>query len=389
MLSLTGGPAQVGAIWGRLNGAAIREQCEQFVRTLNEQGVGHDELLRRAARAAGIIDQVAPHWREEADAVAAAAGLDPELHLAYHIGKYRGLLALQLECTSYAAGGAATASGCTLFHKSRDNVPRPQVAYVKRIPGVRAFVTLSDTSDLGCMMMVNDAGLAGSADTGAPDDGPFGQGLMNPWGLRHIAERAATCEQALAILREWTGKRWYAGGRRATNWMFADAAGHILRVVNYNDRLEVQWQRDGYLLNCERAGLREFMEARSGALDDDAFMTAARLPGVCFDSTISALTVEIDADAPARSIAWVCVGRPGRLPFVPLALAAERVPVALLDGSLSRPPAEPGLPAEEVAALEARFRARVEACPQGDTAALEQVAAICVREALDALRGQQ
>jgi len=387
-VSLTGSPREIGATWGRLNARALHAQCEAFVQTARERGIDRDELLRRAQVGVDIVERVAPHWREEADATANAAGIERDLHLAYHVGKYRELVFLADECTSYAAGGSATAHGSTVFHKSRDNVVRPQVAYVKRqhLPGVHAFLTLSDTSDLGCMMMVNERGLAGSADTGAQEPNPTGRGLMNPWGLRQIAERAATCEEALAILQQWTAQRWYAGGRRATNWMFADAAGNVLRVVNWNDRLEPQWQRDGYLLSCERAGLREFMDAHAGTLDDAAFMAAARLPGVSFDSTISALTVEIDAVAPERSVAWVCVGRPGRLPFVPLALSVERMPVALLDGSLSRPPAEEGLPPEQVAALEAEFRARAQATDPGDVAALEELTAACVRDALGALQ---
>jgi len=393
MLSLTATPAQIGTTWGRVNAEAIRAHCDEFVQGAAERGIDGDELLRRAERTVQIIDRVAPHWREEADAVAAEAGIDPGLHLAYHIGKYRGLLLLEPECTSYAAGGSATARGLVrppggaVFHKSRDNVARPQVAYVKRqsVAGVHAFLTLADTSDLGCMMMVNERGLAGSADTGPTDEHPSGEGLMNPWGLRYIAERAASCDEALAILQEWTDQGWYAGGRIGTNWLFADAAGNLLRAVNYNDRLEAQHERDGFLLNVEREGLRELMTEKAGELDDAAFMDAARLPGVSFDSTISALTVAIDRDRPSSSIPWVCVGRPGRLPFVPLALGVEHMPVALLDGSLSRPPTEPGLPAEQVAEMEADFRARAKAIDTTDSTALEELTADCVRDTLAAL----
>ena len=389
MISLTGNPEQIGATWGRINGAALTEQCAGFLRIAAERGLSRDELLRRAGRGVRIIETVAPHWREEADACAAAAGIDPDEHLAYHVGKYRDLLSIGEECTSYAAAGSATAGGGAVFHKSRDNVARPQVAYVKRprVPGVFAQLTLADTSDLGCMMMLNERGLAGSADTGAEDPHPSGRGLMNPWGLRQIAERASSCAEALAIVREWTERGWYAGGRRATNWLFADADGNLLRAVNFSDRVEVQEARDGMLQSCERVGLREFLAQRSGALDAAAFMAAARLPGVCFDSTISALTVAIDAADPAHGIAWVCVGRPGRLPFVPLGLGAERMPLALLDGSLSRPPTEPGLPAEQVAALEADFRARAAATDPADRAAVEALTSECVRSALAAPQG--
>lgn len=391
MVALTGTPEQIGATWGRINGASIRAQLAAFMGAVRERGLSRDELRRRTEAGARIIATVAPHWREEADACAVAAGVDPEEHLAYHVGRYRDLVFLAEECTSYAAGGSATEGGATVFHKSRDNAARPQVAYVKRprVPGICAHLTLSDTGDLGCMMMVNEAGLAGSADMGAPEPRPRGRGLMNPWGLRHIAERASTCAEALEIVREWNDRGWYAGGRRATNWLFADATGELLRVVNFHDTLEVERARDGILLNCERTGLREFLTERRGALNDAAFMTAARLPGVSFDSTISALTVAIDSSAPAHTIAWVCVGRPGRLPFVPLGIGVEHIPIALLDGSLSRPPTELGLPAEQVAALEADFRARAATTDPADRAALEALTAGCVRDALGAVGAQK
>lgn len=387
MVSLTGTPREIGATWGRVNGDAIGRECAAFMRTAAERGLDRDELLRRAEAGARVMATAAPHWREEADACAAAAGIDPDEHLAFHVGRYRDLFFVADECTSYAASGAATAGGVTVFHKSRDNTARPQVAYVKRprVPGVLAHLTLSDTTDLGCMMMVNEAGLAGSADMGAPEPRPRGRGLMNPWGLRHIAERASTCAEALEIVREWNDRGWYAGGGRATNWLFADATGELLRVVNSHDALEVERARDGILLNCERVGLREFLTERIGALDDAAFMAAARLPGVSFDSTISALSVAVDPSAPGHTIAWVCVGRPGRLPFVPLGIGVESVPVALLDGSLSRPPTEGGPPADQIAALEADFRVRAAAIDPADRAALEALTAGCVRDARAAL----
>ena len=61
---------------------------------------------------------------------------------------------------------SASADGATLFHKNRDNVDCEQAAYVlaSSLAGVNKFIAVSNASAVNCSMMVNDKGLAGSAD---------------------------------------------------------------------------------------------------------------------------------------------------------------------------------------------------------------------------------
>jgi len=401
LITLAGAPEEIGRTWGEMNAEAIREHYMEFISEAEERGLDDVALLSRAGRATEIIEEIAPHWGAECDAMAEAADLPADLFFVYHLGKYRELLFGVPECTSYAAAGAATAEGRSLFHKSRDNRARWQAAYVKRqqLVGdeVYAFISVSDVSDVGCMMMVNERGLAGSADTGAKDENPFYQGLMNPWILRYLAERAADCNQALAILQQMVEARFYAGGDMATNWMFADAAGNVLRVVNFNHHLEPEMIQDGFLLNSEREGLREFMDEHSGNLDATSFKRASRLASVAQDTTISSLTVEIDPQAPQYNCAWASLGHPEDAPYVPMSLMAERTPRALADGTLYQASLEWEPEPEMLYELEADFALRAaEAEAEGRALSdagqvdkargvFEDMTAACVADALEAM----
>lgn len=329
---------KIGDEWGAVNAGLIREHFRQFLAECDKKGITNDVLLRRTSRADQIVGRIAPHWREESDAIALQAGIDPELYNAYLLGKYRGV-AFQ-ECTSYAAVGEATGDGRTLFHKNRDNVERPQAGYIKktRVPGrsIFGFVATGDVSDTGVMMMVNERGLAGSADVGASDPDWFGMGLTNPYGLRHIAETASTCREALEIVEWMTRDRLYAGGPVHTNWLFADATGMALRVVNANESIvSRESTQSGILLNVEREGLRPLLQENSGRIDARLMMRAARLPSVSMASTLCGLTAEVDWERPdRRTCAWIALGRPSDSPFVGVSMAAEETPQEMLDGML-------------------------------------------------------
>ena len=337
-VALAGSPLAIGDLWGAINAAVIRTDFESFLDDWRKKDLSTDDLLRLAARGNQIIERMAPYWREESDAIAKQADLDPELYSSYLVGKYRGILSE--ECTSYAAVGEATSDGHTLFHKNRDNIDRRQAGYIKKTKVPReqifAFIATSDVSDTGVMMMVNERGLAGSADTGAEDADWFGQGLMNPYGLRYIAEHAETCEQALDIVMWMTRDKLYAGGARQTNWLFADASGMALRIVNSNETIvDHRFVRSGILLNVERDGLRTLLERNAGKIDGALMRKAARLPSVSVQSTICALTAEIDREQPAKdTCAWIALGRPSAAPFVPALMAATETPQEMMDGML-------------------------------------------------------
>ena len=338
MTNLRGTPAAIGRQWGEMNRRDTVAHLEEFLRIArDEHGLDEATLIARSRRHVGIIEQLAPHWLEEAAGIASTAGVALDPYLACLVGRYRGLLFSE-DCTSYAAVGSATADGRPLFHKNRDNRARPQAFYRKEttLPGILPFISVGDTSDTGAMMMVNAAGLAGSADMAGSDPDPRCTGLMNPYGLRHIAERARTCAEALEIVRMMNDRGWYAGGSIATNWVFADATGHAMVVYNAHRKVEVTAEtRDGCVQTADREGLRPLLDQRRGRLTPTDFNDASRLPGVCVTGNCSSLTVQIDPERPDLfTCAWAALGQADECGYFPLYMGADSFPQAYANGGV-------------------------------------------------------
>jgi len=268
------------------------------------------------------------------------------------------------ECTSYAAVGSATADGRPLFHKNRDNRMRRQAFYRKHTVGgscgvaVLPFIAVGDTSDTGVMMMVNAAGLAGSADMGGADLRPRYRGLMNPYGLRLIAEQATTCAEALGLVAEMTARGQYAGGGIATRWTFADRHGRAVVALNTHEAVVIEADtRDGIVQSCPREGLEELLAERRGCLCAADFDAASRLPGVCVRENCSSLTVHIDPARPDLfTCAWAALGRAQDAPYVPLYMGAAETPREYLDGTVYTW-SERGLAPRAIARFELHCRA--------------------------------
>lgn len=371
MTTLTGPPEHLGRLWGEINGADIRVHLGEFYDVAKrEHGLSEAVLLARAQAYEDLVADLAPHWHAEARAVAEAAGVDVGLYNAFLAGRYRGLL-FHEECTSYAAVGSAPSDGRPLFHKNRDNRMRRQAFYRKEMVGGPTglsglpYIALGDTSDTGVMMMVNAAGLAGSADMGGSDPRPHYRGLMNPYGLRLIAEQATTCAEALDLVREMTVRGQYAGGSIATRWTFADRHGRTVVALNTHEAVVVEADTtDGVVQSCPRQGLAELLAERQGQLTVEDFNTASRLPGVCVRENCSSLTVLIDPARPDLfTCAWAALGRAQDAPYVPLYMGTTGTPRAYLDGTVYSW-SERGLPPEVIAHFEMNctaFRVQAEA----------------------------
>ncbi len=320
-----------------MNAKDIRLHTRQVCDGWRKRGLSNDGMIARAEPFRRFVATFAPAWKDEYVACAEAAGVQPDLFEAYLAGKYRDLFFVD-ECTSFLAVGSATADGATLFHKNRDNVARAQCAYEKRtIDSSRpaGFHSTGDTSDLGLMMMVNEHGLAGSADTGGlAEDRPKGKGVMNPYILRLIAERAERCEDALEIVRQTIKDGWYAGGSKTgTHWLFADRHGKGLRIAQ-NSHQEKHWFVEddvAFLARGKTAGA-ELITRKKGNITLRDMNAAASHPSICFGSSISALTVRVDPTNPGElSSVWFAL--PAWSPYVPLYPGARGVPKYFIDGT--------------------------------------------------------
>jgi len=339
MLELAGSPEAIGALWGKTNAASIRADFEQyFIEPARKANISDGMLIERSGKFVEIAREIAPHWLTEAEAIADAAGLDRKLYAAYIGSVYRGLF-LNDECTSYAVASAFTEGHRILFHKNRDNAPKAQSAAIitSSVKGVNKFITVTDASVLACMMMVNDKGLAGSADTGGElkVDQPRYQGLMNTFILRHIAERASTCGEALGIIEDLVKRRYYAGGgTTGTHWLFVDKTGAILEVSNNSDTVVHRYHSGEKCYFSVRGKTPAAMALanRRDPVPFQLFHGVSRDPSICLDSSISGMTASIDAERPdLLTSAWVSLPARG-LSFV-LLMGGVKTPLPVVDGT--------------------------------------------------------
>jgi hypothetical protein len=220
MIRLGGSPAEVGKTWGEINKATITHDVDiHYLKRAAAAGISEDVLIERAEAFVRIVQQVAPHWLEEARAAARAAGVRADLYIAFVGGSPRSLFLH--ECTSYAVARGLTEGDAILFHKTRDNVDRDQAAYIlaSSLEGIHKLIGIYDASAIDCSMMVNDQGLAGAADYPAhltrksdpsallPEPAPPQyRGMMAGGILRYIAERASSCREALEIIEDFVKK---------------------------------------------------------------------------------------------------------------------------------------------------------------------------------------
>jgi len=337
IISLSGDARDVGKRVGKLNAEDIRKHVREMTDGWRKRGLTDDQMRQRSEPFRRFADKFAPHWLDELHAIAAAADVDPDQYTAFLAGKYRDLFFVE-ECTSFLAVGSATADGATLFHKNRDNVARAQCLLRKKIAHSSApfgFYGVGDTSDIGLMMMVNERGVAGSADVGGPaEDRPKGKGVMNPYILRLVAERAERCEDALEIVQQCLRDGWYAGGSTVgTNWLFADRFGKGLRVAQ-NSYQEEHWffEDTVALLAREETEGARLITDKKGRITLADMNAAATHPSICFATSVSALSVRIDPDKPAElSSVWTAL--PAWSPYVPLLPAVDGVPKSIADGA--------------------------------------------------------
>jgi hypothetical protein len=104
MVRLAGTPEQIGTTWGEINKQVIARDIEaSYLTRAKEAGISRKTLIERSAAALRIIEQIGPHWIEEARAVARAADVPEDLYLAYLDGVVRSRFLGEApeECTSY------------------------------------------------------------------------------------------------------------------------------------------------------------------------------------------------------------------------------------------------------------------------------------------------
>ncbi len=347
MVRLGGTPQEVGRTWGEINKQSItRAVDEYYLKKAAEAGIDKATLIERAKVFVNIAKQIAPHWLEEARAIAKAAGVGEQLYISYIANSPRSLYLH--ECTSYAVSRAHAKEGAILFHKNRDNVRRDQAAYIleSSVKDVNKYISICNASAILCSMMVNDKGLAGSADYPAhltrkndpnalvPEPAePRFRGMMNSSTLRYIAERAATCSEALDILERFAKKGYLAGGKvNGTHWLFVDRQGVILEVSsNARQVVSKLHSRKVYFSRLDGSSAAKRLSQMDRPIDFHLFHNVSRDPSICLGSSISGMTVEIDPTHPdVLTCAWITL--PASSVAFPLMMGQSKTPLCLLDG---------------------------------------------------------
>ena len=352
MIRLAGTPEEIGTTWGEMNKETIRRDVEEnYLKKAAEKGISKEMLLKRSAASVQIIGEIAPHWLVEARAVARAAGVEEDVYVAYIDGVVRSRFLGEdpEECTSYAVHQSFTRDGAILFHKTRDNRNVPQAVYLvdSSLEGVNKFLAISNTTGIaGFSMMVNDKGLAGCGDypagpkkksselylERAPDKY---RGVMGGTILRHIAETASDCDEALAIIEKCVKNGWYAGGKVGGNhWLFVDRRGTVLEVCNNPGDVtsKVHTQKAYFSARNKSTAAGRLRESKQ-PIDFHLFHNVARDPSICFGSSISGMSVEIDPDHPELfTCAWITL--PVKSVAFPVFMGQNRTPKCLLDGEV-------------------------------------------------------
>ncbi len=232
------------------------------------------------------------------------------------------------------------------MHKNRDQVERPQAAYVvgakPRGKRIYRFLANGDVHDIGPSMALNEKGLAIVADMGYKEKNPRFRGMMNGDILRIVVETCADAEEAVALLRKFHEEKVYAGGKFGTHWMLADRTGAGARVYQYTDSFIEKISRSGFLVMRDkdargRLVMKALRQNRGGITAGLMNQLSRRRPIFNPGWNVSAYTAVIPPKRPDLfSYAWFAVCNVRKTLYVPLYMSVTATPKILFDGTLYR-----------------------------------------------------
>ncbi|HUT89407.1 MAG TPA: C45 family autoproteolytic acyltransferase/hydrolase [Thermoguttaceae bacterium] len=336
MVSLTGDPQTVGKRFGTLNAESVRRGTHDAIAGWRQRGLSRDQMQERIEPFRRFVAKFAPAWMDEMAGCAEAAGVPVDDYVVYEGGSPREIILFH-ECTSFAAVGSATADGAPLFQRIRDN-RGTNCAFQKKVlhrSSPAGFYAFGNTPlAIAVSAMVNEHGLAGSADMGGlAEDRPTGRGVMNSHVIRLIAERAERTEDALDILQQMIRDRWYAGGKVGTHWLFVDRFGQGLRVAqNSHEEQHHFFEDDVAFLRRGDTAAGRLVTENKGRLTFRDMIVAGRHRDICGTTSIAGLSVRVDPERPAE-LSSVWMAQPAWAPYVPLFPIARAVPKEMVDGT--------------------------------------------------------
>jgi len=299
VLRLAGSPAEMGRQHGTLLRMNVGLTVEQYVldRVIRSRDVGAERRVELAGAARELREHLPPRFVEELDACSAAAGVDADLLL---LAQCEGDLRQAVEtrasdhaCSAYvvlgdASRGVAFEAGRNFDYYMGRDVPHTcaLVTYYEPDRG-NAFTAIGVAGVITGPTLINEHGLIIANHLWSNSDAATDPEGVPTWILmRMVAERAATVEEAVGVLRSSRRMRnqiiWLAQMADATSGRPARAA-----AVYYDaDSLEVDEAKDGVLvvtnvdygIGCSRRErIRRALTRRAADVEEPATREVAGL----------------------------------------------------------------------------------------------------------------
>lgn len=229
-------PAERGQRLGACQKTLLKQIVTDFKALCTKQNMGPMELPDRARFLSTAINQLVPEWLVEARAVATAAEISavsfiamtspPDSLQSFFLPKRAN------DSSAMAVTGTAlrTLDLGGLLLENSDGPDMPHVVISRESsPGSTAYVALAEAANIGIKAFLNSAGLAGTFHIGPQVQDNTNLTFPPSMVLRHLCERATSCDQALAEF-DALQKRIGIGtpDKRGTIYLFADATGEVL-----------------------------------------------------------------------------------------------------------------------------------------------------------------
>ncbi|MFW6163813.1 MAG: C45 family autoproteolytic acyltransferase/hydrolase [Planctomycetota bacterium] len=269
---LEGGPREMGRAYGGLVAPLLRDRVRRLGERAGARGWTRTRLAERATRFRGFVERIAPEWLDEAEGVAQEAGIEPVELLILNALPPGFWSSESDECTAWLIAGRASATGDTILHKNRDELNEPQDFHVRRVGDDIQVFASRDIGNLGFAHFHSDVALAGGNNTGSP----VAESEQRPCGLtcchllRLVAERANSCDEAVAVLEEAVAKEVAggSGGWRGMILMFAEPTrGMVVEMTSR--RLASQAVRNGVLVRSNHFRIPAMAEVAAEPADQN------------------------------------------------------------------------------------------------------------------------
>jgi len=372
--SLAGSAEKVGNEYGALIGPALRARLERVRVQAGLKGLGDADVHAKVSAFTDLLAEVAPHWLEEVEGIAAATDMEPVDLLAFNClpDDFWDVPSAGHECTSYMAIGGASATGESLLHKNRDERDWLQNVHIKQVEGTHRYLAGVDVGNVGIAQFVNEHGLCGANNTGSyiPVRESIADGLGDCLVMRLVAERARCCEDALQLIEELIDREVCggAGPNLGTIYLFADRNRGLI-IENTSRHLAYEWIDDGlgirsnhFVLPEARAWMArepnantalryeracELIRPHEGRATSELFARVSRdysagPDSICNDNrehfwmTLSGFTHTIRREqTDSLTVTWICNGHAHNACYFPMHLGVRENAADLVSGEHS------------------------------------------------------